>query len=131
MSSLNKEQTLLKSWANNVLEVDTSDAFTSLVNAEIRQALRNVFKSDPSTPFESAAQRASDSVITKMAIAGGMHRDALGSYMKNMGANGLYNSAEQYAPGVQSEFKSHMGENPVAKVGEASHASVTRGPHKA
>jgi len=106
-----QEREILKSWATDVIQKAElySEASIGMVQAEIRQQLREVYKSTPEIPDEMAARIASDRVVTKFASGSKTHLDAIACYINNKGTDGPFEAAKTFAAEVRSERISTNG----------------------
>jgi|6_EtaG_2_1085325.scaffolds.fasta_scaffold11795_1 hypothetical protein len=106
-----QERELLKSWATDVIQKAElySEASIGMVHAELREQLREVYKSTPEIPDEVASRIAADRVVTKFASGTKTHTDAIAAYINNKGTDGPFEAAKTFATEVRSERMSLNG----------------------
>ena len=81
-----------------------SEASIGMIHAELREALREMYKATPELPIDVAARIAADRVITKFAAGTKLHTEALASYIANSGQEGPFQAAMDFAPAVKEEL---------------------------
>ena len=106
-----RERENLRSWASDVIQKAElyGQAAIGVLHAELRETLRGMYKADPNLHADSAARIAADRVITKFASGTKMHTEALASYLKSRGHDGVFAAASQFAEDVKSAMNSANG----------------------